>query len=60
MQDFFQSQLKKNSKYRQAFEVYDRKMDVSLMAHVIARAEIEAVKRVRGLQEKSNFNIEEH
>lgn len=39
-------------KYRQAFRIYDRNKDYSLMVHLLVKAELESLDRIQGLQEK--------
>ena len=39
-------------KYRQAFRIYDRNKDYSLMVHLLAKAELESLDRIQDLQEK--------
>ncbi len=39
-------------KYRQSFQIYDRNEDYSLMVHLLAKAELESLDRIQGLQEK--------
>lgn len=48
--------IEKNSKYRQAFKFYDKNKDVSLMAHVISSAEIDAMNRIKELQSKRDIS----
>lgn len=39
-------------KYRQAFRIYDRNKDYSLMVHLLVKAELESLERIQDLQEK--------
>lgn len=43
------------SKYRQAFKVFDRKNDVSLMEYILCKGEMEAINKVKALAEKRAF-----
>lgn len=44
--------IQPSGKYRQAFRVYDRSSDVSLLVHEICKAEMDAIKRMGALNKK--------
>lgn len=44
--------IRPNEKYRQAFQLYKKNRDVSMMIHVICKAELEAIERVEILMQK--------
>lgn len=50
--DFLPVAIQPTGKYRQAFLRYEKKGDLSLMVHQICKAELEAVERILGLEER--------
>lgn len=48
--------IDKTSKYRQAFRAYDKKLDISILVHLICSSELAAIERVRDLEQKQKLS----
>lgn len=46
--------ITKKSKYRQAFKLFDRNGDTSLMEHIVLRAQLNAIHQIKTLVEMKN------
>ena len=45
------------SKYRQAFRIYDKNQDISLMLHLLIKGECESLRRIKQLEAELNKTI---
>lgn len=51
--------IEEHSKYRQAFRMYDRNQDLSLMVHLICKGELASARRIELLDENMKKGLGE-